>query len=79
MKIYNIWTHAYIWCVDGEEFCHSCDGKGGFKVNKNTVDICGDCNGKGKHDWVSKVMKPKNLFLLSKTTIKKLPDRILKE
>ncbi len=65
MKRYNSWCGYEIHLIPGEHFCSKCKGRGIIKLKKGigpqlwrlNWKKCPECNGEGKIDWVSKVMK----------------------
>jgi len=62
-SIYNLWTDEVdIEIFPGEDLCPWCEGTGVRRVSENVVAefpylMCRKCKGRGKVDWISKVMK----------------------
>lgn len=60
---YNRFLNMFIHLNDGEEFCKKCDGRGVVPLRKILKEkrvrnlTCNKCLGKGKIDWVEKVMQ----------------------
>lgn len=62
MMVYNKALQKYVVINEGEELCPECNGKGQIPcINHETKTIknilrCHNCQGKGKLDWIEKVV-----------------------
>jgi len=61
---YNTWSGEEIELLAGEHYCPRCKGRGMIRIKRGrgpqlwrlNWKKCPTCNGKGKIDWISKIM-----------------------